>query len=65
MDKFEFIVLCREDTTPDGKPGRYILATQSRRFTTAEEALQYARPIAPAREPVIAVVVEVKKHEKE
>lgn len=51
-----YIVICRDDTTPDGIPGSYVLATR-RIFNEREAAVHYAGRIAEGRE---AIVVEGK-----
>lgn len=49
-------VVCREDSKPDGTPGKYVLATQ-RDFPTEQKAIKYARSVSPSRMPMVVLVV--------
>jgi hypothetical protein len=49
----DYIVICREDTEPDGTPGRYVLATRQH-FKTRALALKYKAGISPTRQPHVA-----------
>ncbi len=51
-----FNVLCREDMRPDGTLGNYVLAT-SRHFATKDEAIHYAKSVAPSRFPIVVQTV--------
>jgi len=53
-----FLVLCREDTRPDGSPGDYVVtAKRSGPFATEEKAMDYAASINPSRYPLVVQVV--------
>ena len=47
-----YIIICRDDDTPDGSKGEYILAMR-RQFTTRDEADIYASLCSPSREPLV------------
>ena len=48
------IVLCREDSKPDGTPGDYVLA--ARRFFTRDEAEEYTKSISPSCDLLICKI---------
>lgn len=47
-----YVVIAREDRSPDGTPGRYTLATR-RIFLAEEAAKRYSVGISPSREPMV------------
>ena len=49
-------VMCREDSQDDGTPGKYVPAT-SREFDQADKAIDFARSIAPSRDPIVVQVI--------
>jgi hypothetical protein len=51
-----FVVMCRGDSSPDGTPGEYVLASR-RTFPTVNEAHEYGKTVAPSRRPVVLQVV--------
>ena len=51
-----YIVICRDDSGPDGTPGNYIAATH--RLFTAEGAAQYAPSVAKSRQARIVTPAE-------
>jgi hypothetical protein len=51
-----YIVICRDDSAPDGTPGNYVAATH--RLFTAEGAAQYAPSVAASRAPRIVTLAE-------
>lgn len=51
-----YIVICRDDSAPDGTPGHYVVATH--RLFTAEGAAKYAPTVASSREPRIVTPAE-------
>lgn len=51
-----YFVLCREDTKPDGSPGKYVVATQ-RPLLSLETAQNYAASISPSRVPLVVRVL--------
>jgi len=48
----KFIVICRDDDTPEGVKGGYLLATR-RQFDTRSAAERYASTIHQGREPIV------------
>ena len=61
LEPGHYLVMCREDSEPDGTPGRYTLAT-SRTFD-ALGAEKYADSIAPSREAAILFIAAVRHPE--
>ena len=51
----DFLVLCREDSLPDGSPGNYVFAT-SKTFKEYREALRYLETISTSRNPIMVRV---------
>ncbi len=49
-------VICREDCTPEGERGKYVLAT-SREFDNQPAAIEYAATIDQSREPRVLLDV--------
>jgi hypothetical protein len=52
-----FMIVCRDDTQPDGTKGKFVLATR-RTFKDMFKALKYGQSISPAREPKVLVVLD-------
>lgn len=62
-----FLVLCREDTRPDGSPGDYVVtAKRSGPFDSVKDALHYAKSISPSRHPlVVGVLAQVNSEDQD
>ena len=53
------MVLCREDSSSDGTPGRYVVATQ-KEFSSFKEAQHYASTISSSRESKIVKEIKMR-----
>jgi hypothetical protein len=51
------MIVCREDTKPDGSPGDFVLATRQV-FTDMFKALKYGQSISPSREPHLLKILD-------
>ena len=53
----QFVVICREDTHPNGDKGEYVVASR-RLFVHSVAADEYAATVHPSREPRVVSAAE-------